>query len=182
MGHGAHGADACRALLVEAEFRHRGQPGTILAPALSTDREQQQQHILTQRLLQHSVLHTTAASVGQQGTHRHAHARTHIQTNSRVRIETCTGAHMHMHTHKRTGTNTHTHIHVDAYMCAHKRAHMHTCNARTRCAQNGFAKCSASLATLPHMCYPLCLCKHGSICQFFRNFSDSMRQSFRFFR
>jgi len=68
-----------------------------------TDREQQQQqHIFTQSLLQHSAMHTTAASVGQQGTHIRAH----------------THACVHTHTDKRTHTHTHhtqTHMHVLAH-------------------------------------------------------------------
>ena len=65
----ARGAWSARC--VEAEFRHRG-PGTELAPDLLTDREQhccwQQQYILppsSAGLPQHSVMQTTAASVGQ---------------------------------------------------------------------------------------------------------------------
>jgi hypothetical protein len=71
-GHGAHNAGACCALCVEAELRHRG-PDTMLAPALSTDREQQQQHILTpasakDALAQHHAHHFSIC-----GATRHTH-------------------------------------------------------------------------------------------------------------
>ena len=48
--------------------------------------------LFQQMLLQHSTMHTTAASVGQQDTHR---PRTHTYTHVHAHIHT----HMHMHAH-----------------------------------------------------------------------------------
>ena len=72
-GHGAHGAGACCALCVEAELGIVASPGTKLAPALSTDGDQQQQHILTpasakDALAQHHVHHCSVC-----GAARHTH-------------------------------------------------------------------------------------------------------------
>ena len=117
-GHGPHGAGACRALFVEAEFRHCG---TILAPALSIDREKQQQHILmpasakatpAQRHAHHCSIcgpqHRHTGVPAHTRTHTHAHAHTHTNTNARAHIHT----HKHTGTHARAHTHTHTHIHT----------------------------------------------------------------------
>ena len=102
-------------------------PGTMLAPALSTDREQQQQHI------PHACFSKGCSSTAScycsicgaaRHTHRHTHAhttRTHTNTNAReylqarTRTFTCTRPNTHAHarahkqTSKHTGTHTRTH-------------------------------------------------------------------------
>jgi len=108
----------------------------MLAPALSTDREQQQQHILT-----------PAASVGQQGTRteEHMHTQTHTHTHTHTHIHACACAHTYKHkcarthTHTCTRTNTHvrtrinqTHRHTHAPTLSRTRAY-----ACTRCARDG---------------------------------------------
>jgi len=64
-------------------------PGNMLAPALSTDREQQQQHILTPASAQCHAHHCSIC-----GAVRH------------TRRDTCT----HTRTHTHTLTHMHTHI------------------------------------------------------------------------
>ena len=120
--------------------------------------------LLQQRLLQHSVMHTTAASVGQQGTHRRAHAHTHKY----VRTYTHTHAHTHTNTNARkysqartltyTCTRTNTQTHAQAHTHTHAHMHMHAHVARVM----GFAYFSASLATLPHcpVGFTACTCVH----------------------
>ena len=159
-GHEAHSAGACRALCVEADIRHCGQLGHLLAPALSADREQQQHNLTASAKAapaQCSAHHCSICGAARH-THRRAHtrahacARTHMHTNTRARIETGVHMHIHMHTHKhtrahtytrtntqahtRTNTHTHTHTHI------HTRARIHThtlkhAYARTRCMRDG---------------------------------------------
>ena len=95
-GHGMHIAGACRALRVKAEFRHRG---TMLAPALSTDREQ------------HAHTHTNTNAHA--NTHRHAHTHKHTDTHTHTLTRT------HAHTYTCTHTRTHTHPHAHMHMHAH---------------------------------------------------------------
>ena len=91
-------------------------PGTMLAPALSTDREQQQQHILT----------PASAKPAPELRHAHQHlwgSKAHTQAHTRTHNA---NAHMHTHQHTRVHTHTHTHKHTDT------RTHAHTCmHART---------------------------------------------------
>jgi hypothetical protein len=131
-------------------------PGTMLAPALSTDREQQKQHILTpvsakatrtpaQRHAHHSSIcgaarHTQACL----HTRTHVHARTRMRTQ--IRTQTRAQIHMHAykhtdtrastHTHAQTQAHTHAHIHTHTCMCAHTLARTHA-YARTRCVCDG---------------------------------------------
>ena len=103
---GVHSASACCVLCVEAELNtQRGQPGhharnivaspgTMLAPALSTDREQQQQYIPTpasakDALAQHHAHHCSVCGAARH-THRHTHmcAHTHTLTRMRMRMRT----------------------------------------------------------------------------------------------
>jgi hypothetical protein len=95
-GHGAHGAGACRALVVEAEFRHPAWAPSSHLPSQQTgkSRSSTSSRPFQQRLLQHSAMHTTAASVGRQDTHKGVPAHTH----------TCARTHAHMHAHVRTHT------------------------------------------------------------------------------
>ena len=69
-----------------------GQLGTMLAPALLTDREQQQQHVLTPE------------SAKDAPVQRHAHC------------SVCGAA---RHTHRRTHTHTHTHTHIHTHIHTH---------------------------------------------------------------
>ena len=136
--HGAHGAGACRALCIEAEFRHRGSPGTMLAPVFLKDKEQQQQHILPPASAQRHAYHCSICGAIRQ-THRRTrmrtHARTCIQTNTLANKNRRAHAHTHAHaqTHRHTRAHIHTHKHTDTHMrthtythtCTHTRAHTH---------------------------------------------------------
>jgi len=129
-GHGAHGAGACRAPRVEAEFRHRGQPGHH-AHTCPLNREQQQQHFLTpisakaapaQRHAHHcsicgAVSHTQAHTPTH--AHTHLHACTHTYKHNRARV------HTQAHTHTYTCAHTQTRGHTYKYTCTHTRAHAH---------------------------------------------------------
>ena len=106
-------------------------PGTMLAPALSTDREEQQQHILTPAsakaapaqchahhcsicgAVRHTqaCLHTRAHMCTH--THAHAYAQTHRHTRAHTYTRTNAQAHARAHTH----THTHAHSHTHAYAC-----------------------------------------------------------------
>jgi len=110
-------------------------PGTMLAPALLTDREQQQQqHILAlvSAKATPAQRHARLCSIcgAARCTHRRActHARTHAHT--------CTHTHVHTHTHEHTHTNlkcarVYTLAHAHTYTCmrtntqTHSRAHIH---------------------------------------------------------
>jgi hypothetical protein len=162
---------ACCALYVEASSESSdivASSGTMLAPALSTDGEQEQQHILT------------PASAKTAPAQRHAHhcsicgavRHTHIQTQTRARIHTGAHTHIHMYTHKHTDTRarTHTHTQTHRHTCAHTHTrarkharthththmHMHAHIVRVM----GFANFSTLLATLPHLSLsqPTCYC------------------------
>jgi len=104
--------------------------------------------LLQQRLLQHSVVHTTATP------HKHTHTlmrmrmRTHIQKQTRARIHKGVHTHIHMRTHidtrahTYTRTNTRARIHARTHTRAriHARAHTHTrthAYACTHCARDG---------------------------------------------
>ena len=120
-------------------------PGTMLAPALSTDREEQQQHILwsifRQRILQHSVMHTTAASAVRH-THRHTHIRSHACACAHTNKHKCAREYTQVctHTYTCTRTNTYTYTHAHACMHTHTQTHRHTrthiCIC-TRCTRDG---------------------------------------------
>jgi len=104
--------------------------------------------VLQQRVLQHSVMHTTAASVGQQDTHTGVPAHTHTcaRTHTHARMRTCThirtqtsvcmhtGEHTQIHRH----TRAHANIHTRACARTHTHSHTltHTCIC-TRCARDG---------------------------------------------
>ena len=120
-------------------------PGTMLAPALSSDRELQQQYILTpdsakDALAQHHAHHCSVC--GQQGTHIQAstHICTHTYTYTYTHAHTCTHTkttaceysdahtHIHMHTHKHTDTRTRTYTRLNTRTHAQTHMHiMHTC-------------------------------------------------------
>ena len=150
QGMEAHGAGACCALCVEAKFRTVASPGTMLAPALSLDREQQKQRILTpvsakatpaQRHVHHcSICGTARHTHTGMPAHTHTCARTHTHTRMRTRTyiqiqtRTCihTGAHtqIHMHAHKnrhtRARTNTYIHTNTQAHTRTKTHTHTHT--------------------------------------------------------
>ena len=96
-------------------------PGTMLAPALSTDREEQQQHVLTPA--------SAKPAPAQRHSHRTLQQLWGSKAQSRAYTHVC----------------AHTHIHKDGHACT--RMHTHTNVARVM----GFANFWASLATLPHL-------------------------------
>jgi len=138
--HGPHGAGACRALCVEAEFRHRGQPGhhartyplnrqgTAVATHPHACFSKGCSSTASCTPLQHlwgSKAHTQAHT--HMHAHTHTHACTHTYKHKRVRI--LTGPHTHLHIHTRTHTNaqTHRHTHVHTNTRTHTRAHTCIC-------------------------------------------------------
>ena len=133
-GHAAHGAGACRALCVEAEFRHRGQPGHH-ARTCPLNRQGRaaaaHPHACFSKgcsstasctPLQH-LWGSKAHTQGHTRTHN-AHTHTHTNTNAReysqartrmykcTRTNTQTHTRAHIQTLKHTGTQIHTHISV----------------------------------------------------------------------
>jgi len=174
-GHGAHSAGACRALCVETEFRHPGQPGHHARTCpLNRDKEQQNQHILAPASAkatpaQHHVHHCSICGAARHTqtclhtrTHVHVHTRTHAcahtcthvcarahNTNTNTRVYTHRRAHTHTHARAQTHRHTHARTHIHTCTCTHTltRTHAYAC---TRCAMS-FANFSASLATLPHL-------------------------------
>jgi hypothetical protein len=109
-------------------------PGTMLAPALSTDREQQQQHILTLTSVKTAPAqrHATAASMGQQGTHTGTH-NAHTYKHKCERILTGAHTHVHMHTYKHTYTRTRTYTNAQTYRYTHVHAHIRTHTHTHKC-------------------------------------------------
>jgi hypothetical protein len=151
---------ACCALYVEASSESSdivASSGTMLAPALSTDGEQEQQHILTPASAktapaqrhEHHCSNCGAVRHTHTGTHAHIHShacacahaysrareytqvRTHTYTCTRTNTQT--HVHAHIHTHKHTGTHARTHTHVHANTHAHIRTHTCICT-HTLCA------------------------------------------------
>jgi hypothetical protein len=174
-GHGAHGAGACRALFVEAEFRHGGQPGRLLTFPLnrqgtaaaahpyacsskgcsSTASCTPLQHLLGSTAHTHTRTHTNLNTNAHAYTHRHTHTHTYTCIHTNTRMHTHTNAQTHRHTHAHT--HMHTHVHTHAYAC-------------TRCVRDGLRKISASLAVLPHLslqlfCDNLCLLRGFQKCK-----------------
>ena len=154
--HGAHGAGACCALCVEAEFRHRGQPGhhastcplnrqgtaaaaTHPRPCFSEGYSSTAsctplQHLWGSKMHTQTCLHTRAHT----RTHVHAHTRTHTYARAhtyklkmRARIHTGARTHIHMHANKHTDTfaSTHTPTQTHRHTCTHTYTHTctHTC-------------------------------------------------------
>ena len=131
-------------------------PGTMLAPTLSTDREQQQQHILTpasakDALAQHHAYHCSVCGAARHthtGWHAHmrththtytyTHAGTHTHTYKHKRVRILTNTHTHMHTHKHTDTHARAHIqkpkHAGTHTCTHTCTDAYSC---TCCARDG---------------------------------------------
>ena len=194
QGMEAHGAGACCALCVEAKFRTVASPGTMLAPALSLDREQQKQRILTpvsakatpaQRHVHHcSICGTARHTHTGMPAHTHTCARTHTHTRMRTRTyiqiqtRTCihTGAHtqIHMHAHKnrhtRARTNTYLHTNTQAHTRAHTHTHVHThVYACTRFVRDGLRQFFSVASDTPTLVQ---FRAHGNIkvCKLFRQF------------
>jgi len=135
-----HGAGACRALCVEAEVEDVASPGTMLAPALSTDREQQQQHIHTpasakDALVQHHAHHCSVCEAArhtqQASKHIRAHTRTHthilhtrMYTYKHKRLRILTYAHTRTHI---IHTRMYTHTNTNAHEYSQTRTHTYTC-------------------------------------------------------
>ena len=122
-GHGPHGAGACRALFVKPSSEIVAPCSHLPSQQTGNSSNSTSSCLLQQRLLQHSAMHTTAASVGhntdtQACLHTREHTRmrtrTHIQTQTRAHTYTRTNtqAHTHVHTHTHTHTYTHTHTHM----------------------------------------------------------------------
>ena len=137
-GHGAHGAGACRALRVEAEFRYPGQPGqhartcplnrqgTAAAAhpyaCFSTVSCAPLQHLRGSKAHTQRYMHTHTHT----HTYTHTHAHTHISTNA--------------HTYTRTNTRVRTHTNAQSHRHTHAHTHILTrtrANACTRCARDG---------------------------------------------
>ena len=158
-------------------------PGNELAPAFSTDRKQQQQHILTPASAKAGCSSTASCTPLQNlwgskrdthtGTHTRTYAHTHTQHNhtlTRMRMRTHTYTYMRMHkhtdtrahTHTRTNTQTHTRalthtlIHVHAYTRAHtlSRTHAYVC---TRCACDGLRQFFSVASNAPTLVLPVLL-------------------------
>jgi hypothetical protein len=181
-GHGVHGAGACCALCV-AEFRHRGQPGHLPSQQTGNSRSSTSSRLFQQRLLQHSAMHTTAASVGQQDTHRractHAHTCTHTHTHTHAcacahtynyklvriytQVRTHTQTHMHAHKHRHTHEHTYTRTNTQAHTRAHTHTHTHTCTrAHTLTRTHAYA-----------YAYACTRCARDGLCQFSSVASDA---------
>ena len=128
----------------------------MLAPALSTDRDQQQQHILMPASAkatpaQRHAHHCSICGPQHRHTGKPAHTRTHVHAHTRTHAS----ARAHTYKHKRAHTYTHTHAraqthgHTRAQTYTHAHMHMHAHVARVMC----FANFLASLATLPHLSF-----------------------------
>ena len=139
-------------------------PGTMLAPALLTDREQQQQHVLTPASAKaapaqrhaHTPLQHLCGSKAHTCTHTtrahtytlacmltHTHMRTHTHTHAR------THAHTYTHPLTRRHTRAHTHTHVHAYTRTHRLTRTLHAYARTRCVRDGLSQIFSVASNAP---------------------------------
>ena len=156
-GHGVHGAGACHAPCVlkqSSDIVTRASCSHLPSQQTGNSSSSTSSCLLQQRLLQQSVMHTTAA-------HSHTHAHAHTPINKGAREYTQTRIFSHAQTHRHTSAHTHTllhayaHTHTHTHTHSHAHMHMHAHVARVM----GFANFSASLATLPHLSLcPLCEC------------------------
>ena len=92
-------------------------PGTMLAPALLTDREQQWQHILTLASAKAALALHHAHNCSICGAARHTHTHTGVPTHTRT----------HVHALTRTHACAHTYSHKCARLCTQARTHTYTC-------------------------------------------------------
>ena len=147
--------------------------GFMLAPALSTDRQETAEAAHPQACFRKgysSIYHAHHCSICGAArhtqaclhtrthvhAHTHAHAHTHTNTNTRVYTQarthtyTCTRTntqtHAREHTYTQTQTHSHTRVRTHTYTHAHTHIHMHAHVARVM----GFANFPASLTTLIH--------------------------------
>ena len=122
-------------------------PGTMLAPALSTHREQQKQHILMLVSAKATTAQRHAHHCSICGAARHTqaclHTRTHVHAHAHTRTHACARAHTYLHKHARvytqarthtytctrTKTQTHARAHIltHKHTCTHTHTHTHTC-------------------------------------------------------
>ena len=156
---GAHGAGACHALLVEAEFRHRGQPGhhactcplnrqgTAAAAHphayFSKDCSSTAScYCSIHGAARHTYRHTQRTHVQTQmraNTHRRAHARTHAYVQTHI--------HTHAHIYKRPNVQVHTRARTHTYTHTHAQMHMHARVARVM----GFADLILTCQSNPYL-------------------------------
>ena len=100
-------------------------PGTMLAPALLTDREQQWQHILTLASAKAALALHHAHNCSICGAARHTHTHTGVPTHTRTHVHALTRTHVHALT--RTHACAHTYSHKCARLCTQARTHTYTC-------------------------------------------------------
>ena len=165
-GHEVHGAGACRSLCVEAEFRHRGQPGHH-ARTCPLNRQGIAAAAHPHAYFSKGCSSTASCYCSNCGavrrTQAHTHTHTHTLTCMRMRthIQTQTGAHIHTGTHTHTHTHAqkhrHTRAHTHTHTCTHTRAHTHLhahMHIHAHVARvMVLANFSASLVTLPHLSF-----------------------------
>ena len=138
-GHGAHGAGACRALRVEAEFRYPGQPGQHARTCpLNRQGTAAAAHpyacfsTVSCAPLQHlrgSKAHKQGACLPCARTHTHTNARARNWKQACTCIRINTHIHARTHTHKHTGTNTLAHTYTYTHTTrtqTHRNTHTHT--------------------------------------------------------
>ena len=155
-GHGAYSAGACRALCIEAEFRHRGRHRARTCPLNRQGTAAAHSHACFSKgcystasctPLQHlwgSKAHTdTHTYKHTKHTHIHSHSCACAHTYKHKHARKFTQARTHTYTCARTNTQTRARTHAHAQMHRHTRAHV----ARVM----DFANFSASLATLLHL-------------------------------
>jgi hypothetical protein len=129
-GHGPHGAGACRALFVKPSSEIVAPCSHLPSQQTGNSSNSTSSCLPQQRLLQHSAMHTTAASVGHNTdtqaslhtrahmcTHTHAHTQAHAHTHTNTNARTHT--HIHMHAHKHTDTHARKHTHTHTCICMH---------------------------------------------------------------
>ena len=174
-------------------------PGTMLAPALSTDREQQKQHILTPVSAKATPAQRHAHHCSICGAARHTQACLHTRTlvHAHTRIHACARAHTYKYkrarvytqarTHKytcmrtktdtraraQTHTYTQTHRHTRAqkhiHTRTHTRAHTHA-HTHTHAQTHRHTRAHTHIHTYTHMyMHAHVLCVMG-----FANFSASL--------
>jgi hypothetical protein len=134
-GYGVHSSGACRALCVEAEFRHRAQPGQHARTCLLN----RQGTAAAAAAHSHTCFSRGCSSKASCTPLQHTLTRmqTHIHRRACEYTQARTHTHAQTHMHAYTRANTHSHAHM----------HMHAHVARVM----GFANFPASLATHPHL-------------------------------
>jgi hypothetical protein len=111
-----------------------------------------------------SAMHTTAESVGQQGTHARTHRRAHTHTHTHARAHPRARSHTHTHTHTQTHAITHRGAHTDTDTRTNTHTHTHThAHARTRCTggADGLRQTFSVASNTPQLVKPCCC--HGTV-------------------